>query len=254
MRKLFVTIFIALPRLLVAAFMIGACSSAPPAPTPWFNEHIHINDPVLPAGVEFNVIQDYGNKSVDSTDSLLITNMTSVPLLLAALPPPEPSYYHEDINCPGENLCLKAVSGRAYKWGILNLDPPWQYGWLPVDEFEETAPLSLHIYGTSLGTTLEYTVLWIDLRNEYTQSRPENVSVPEPQEVAFPYLYDSEPKWVSLTISYSLNESYAVHEPFPWTVCLAPIALALVFFLVFVAVLFNRLLVHLEKRAKTRQI
>jgi hypothetical protein len=231
------------------ALLTAASTLGPPAPTPWFNEHITLNGAVTPLGVEFTVTKDYSNRSVDFTDNLIIVNSSSTPLLLEALPPPEGGYYRE-ITSP-RNLCLKAVLGRAYEWGPPVFQPDEEPSWQPVDPYEEDAPLILYITGRSLGNG-NFTVLWIDLRNQFTGDRPADVETPEPQDLTLPYLYGSERMSLRLTISYSLNQAYSPYQPLSEWVCIAPVLIAAVLALVLLAILFNRFLSFLEKRAKSR--
>ena len=231
------------------ALLTAACASAPPPPTPWFNEHIALGGAVTPPGVEFTITKDYSNRSVDFTDNLVIVNSSSTPLFLEALPPPE-GPYHQGLTCP-KSLCLKAVMGRAYAWGVPLFEPDEEPGWQPVEPSDEDAPLALHIFGRSLGNG-DFTVLWIDLRNPDTEDRPADVQIPEPQHVTLPYVYGSDIMTLRLTISYSLNHAYAPSQPLSQWVCIAPVLIAAVLGLVLVAVLFSRLLTFLEKRARSR--
>jgi len=235
--------------LVGVALTVAVCASGPPPPAPWFNEHIHINDTSFPPGVQIRVVQDYSNMSVDSTDNLLLTNSAPTPLYLAATPPPEGDY-RDEITCP-DNLCLMAASGRAYEWPPFGVETPSELTWRPIGEFEQDAPITLYVFGSRLGSA-HYAVLWIDLRNEYAAGRPPDVEIPGPQDLTLPYSYGSELMVLSLTISYSLNQSYAPYEPVSLVVCLVPFVIAGVLGLLAFAALFDRLLSHLERRAKSR--
>ena len=238
-----------LPTISISALLatiIAGFSSGPPPPSPWFNEHILLGDAAPPPGVHFLVTKDYSNKSVDFTDHLIIENTTSTPLLLEALPPPEGGYYSE-IACP-QSFCLKAESGRAFRWWWPYLEPEGDMGWQPVDPVDEQAPLGLYIFGRSLGDGY-YTVLWLDTRNEFSSDRPADVDVPGPQPLTLPYLYGSEPMVLSLTVTYSLNLSYASNEPVsPW-VCVAPAILGAFLLLIRFIALSDRFQSFLRKRA-----
>jgi hypothetical protein len=200
-------------------------------------------------GVEFTIIKDYSNKFVDFTDHLVIVNTSSTPLLLEALPPPEGGYYNE-ITCP-HNLCLKAEMGRAFEWRAPIFEPEAEPSWQPADPYDEEAPLQLYVTGRSFGNG-EYTVLWIDLRNEFFADRPPDVQVPQPQELVLPYLFGTETLRLPFTLHYSLNQAYAPYKPLSAWVFIAPILLVALITLVLLAVLFNRFLSYLEKRAKSR--
>jgi hypothetical protein len=231
------------------AVLIAACSTGPPAPTPWFNEHLLLYDTPTPAGVQFSVAKDYSNKGVDFTDHLVIVNTASTPLLLEALPPPEGGYYRE-IACP-RNLCLKAESGQAFEWRTPLFEPEAKPSWQPADPYDEEAPLALYVTGRSLGNG-NYTVLWLDLRNEFSSDRPPDVEVPEPQQLSLKYLYGSEEMVLPITVTYSLNHSYSPLKPLsPW-IFVAPVILAAVLLLILLAALFNHLLSFLQKRAMSR--
>ena len=232
-------------QLLVS--LLFSCSSAPPAPSPWFNENLKVNDEVFPPGVEFIIIHDYSNTSVE-TDYLLVTNTSPTPLFFAAVPPPGKFIDELEETCPSGNLCLKVVSGSAWQWEKQNFDPPWVYGWEPVSEINPSEPLTLYILGRTLSNA-KYSVLWFEMRNEYsTSERPKNVSIPPPQTVELPYIYGTKEKVISLTISYTLNESYSKNDPIPLAACIGGILLLIIGFSVINAMLFNRLIAYLGKR------
>jgi hypothetical protein len=197
---------------------------------------------------------------LDFKEYLVVTNTSSTPLFFAAV-----SYWGGSIDeldqpCPNGNLCLKVVSGQAWQWDILNFDecPPWEYGWMLVNEFNPSDPLILYLFGRSLGNS-SYNVLNIESRNVFSVGdleRPEIVSVPLPLSIELPYVYSVDELSVKLTVSYSLNESYVNYEPFNYsrlfTICIGGIIILVMIAVVAMVLLFNRLLDHLAKRAKSR--
>ena len=150
------------------------------------------------------------------------------------------------------------VSSEAWQWDVLDLDedPPWEYGWVLVDKYSQPDKLKLHKFGRRLGNSTYY-ILLVELRNEYSiGDRPDPVSVPLPQRIELPYIYGDEELQVSVTISYSLNESFSNHKPLDpnkfYAICLGGIAILFILIVITLTMLFNKLLVRLDKKAKSR--
>jgi hypothetical protein len=242
--------------------IVTSCSSGPPPPIPWFNEHLQIEEVDYPSGVSFRIIREDSSDFSDFTEYLVVTNTSSTPLFFAAI-----SYWGGSIDdldqpCPNFNLCLKVVSGQAFQWDILNIyevpPSPWEYGWMLVNEFGPSDPLKLYFSGRSLGN-FTYSVLKTEPRNVFSigdLDRPENVSIPLPQSIELPYIYGADELNVKLTVSYSLNESYLNYESFNYSgifnVCIAGSILVVIIASIAMVLLFNRFLDYLAKRARSR--
>ena len=240
--------------------VVTSCSSGPPPPIPWFNEHLQIEEADFPPGVSFSIIHEDSSDFSDFEEYLVVTNTSSTPLFFTAV-----SYWGGSIDdldqpCPNVNLCLKVVSGQVWQWEIMNLDggQPWEYGWMLVNEFSPSDPLKLYFSGRSLGNSTYY-VLKIEPRNVFSigdLDRPENVSIPSPQSIELPYIYGADELNVKITVSYSINESYLNYEPFNYsgilTVCIAGSILIVIITVIAMVLLFNRFLDHLSKRARAR--
>jgi len=245
--------------MLIVGGIITSCTSPPPL-IPWFNEHLQIEEAVFPKGVNFSINREEVSDYIDFNEYSVVSNTSDTPIFFSAV-----SFWGGSLDklgqsCPMENLCLKVVSGQAWKWDTLNFDPPWEYGWTLVDEYDQYDPLELNLSGSHFGNS-DYTILLIDLRNEFDYGdtkRPDTVSIPPPQSFELPYIYGSDELDITLTVSYSINLSYSNYEPNDYSgivmICIGGIILLALLIVIALVILFNRFLNNLDEKAKLRTI
>ena len=243
--------------MLIVGGIITSCTSPPP-PIPWFNEHLRIEEADFPQGVSFIINREEVSDYIDFNEYLVVTNTSDTPIFFPVVSSWGGSLDELEQSCPMGNLCLKVVSGQAWEWDTLNLDPPWEYGWTLVDEFGQSDQLELDLSGRAFGNWT-YTVLLVDLHNEFDfgdLKRPDTVSIPPPQSFELPYIYGSEELNISLTVSYSLNLSYSNYEPLDYSgvlaTCIGGIIFLTLLIVIALVILFNRFLNNLVEKAKLR--
>jgi hypothetical protein len=237
-------------------FLIVSCSlgpSAPPPPIPWFNEAFELEENVFHPGVDFRIVREEPNGYLDFQEFIVVSNASPTPLLFQAIS--DPAGFIDEVHnpCPENNLCIKVFSNQAWQWDMkfVEEDPPWIYDWVLVDDGSQPGVLKLEKIGTTIGTGT-YDILTVELRNTYGfGDRPESVTVPAPQEIELPYIFDGEELHLGITITYSLNESYpaSLNLTQVYALCLGGIIILIV--LIF-GLLLNRLLARLERKAKLR--
>jgi hypothetical protein len=120
--------------LILGLWLLGsACTSAPPAPVPWFTEHIKINSRSLPAGVGLEVVPDANYRITN--EYLIVTNSSSIPLYLTGTPMTGNATFEPlPMRLPtGTGPINKVVSSHAFRWEYIidNSNTPARLGWVP---------------------------------------------------------------------------------------------------------------------------
>jgi hypothetical protein len=157
--------------------LTSACEAGPPAPIPWFTEHMEIEPVVLPKGVDVQVV--LRNDPGAIRDFLVVTNTTPTPLYLTG------EQWTGNTTFAGP--VLKIVSGQGFYWGPIfdNPNSPARMGWKPENYYGRPDAVWLSIDANRLEG-LDSTILKLEPRNQYEyggHSRPENVDIPGPQTV-----------------------------------------------------------------------
>lgn len=200
--------------LAILALALPLVSYGPPAPSPWFIEHIAYVPLDFPPGILISDIQeadDYG----EIFDYVVIGNSSVIPLYLIENP-------DEDIDMfeffpsgvPIESGPMyKVLEGQAYVWGKKSneLEGGYDYKWRK-DTIRDN---SIWIYAywnqvlTKTGVVTELEPL-----NQFDGERPGNVEIPEPQIVSLPLVYGSENISIPVMVYYTLNEEYISYSDF----------------------------------------
>jgi hypothetical protein len=188
-------LFLALTMLTLTS----ACEAGPPAPIPWFTEHMEIERVVLPKGVDVQVVLRNDPGAIH--DFLVVTNTT-----------PTPSYLTGEQwtgNTTFAGPVLKIVSGQGFYWGPIfdNPNSPARMGWKPENYYGRPDAVWLYIFTNRLSGG-DSTILNLEPQNQFDGHRPANVDIPGPQTVLLPLVYGEQVINVPLKISYTLNTEY----------------------------------------------
>jgi hypothetical protein len=188
-------LFLALTMLTLTS----ACEAGPPAPIPWFTEHMEIERVVLPKGVDVQVVLRNDPGAIH--DFLVVTNTTPTPLYLTG------EQWTGNTTFAGP--VLKIVSGQGFYWGPIfdNPNSPARMGWKPENYYGRPDAVWLYIFTNRLSGG-DSTILNLEPRNQFDGHRPANVDIPGPQTVLLPLVYGEQVINVPLKISYTLNTEY----------------------------------------------
>lgn len=171
---------------------------APPPPIPWFIEHITVLPIDLPDGVTATV-----EVSPNDTENLAIRNTSSVELYILGRQS-RSAFPDIGVELSSDLVPLmKIIDGQVSFWknGVWSQNGLYQ---------EEIDTIWLRISDDALHCK-EGRVLDFEIRNEYSYDeadRPDDVKIPESQEVLLPVVYGKKLIYVPLEISYSLNLDY----------------------------------------------
>ena len=172
---------------------------SPPPPIPWFIEHITVLPIELPDGVTATV-----EVSPNDTENLAIRNTSLIEFYILGHQS-RSSFPDIGVELPSDLVPLmKIVDGQVSFWK----NDSWSQNGLYQEEINT---IWFHIWDDGLHCK-EGRVLDFEPRNQYSyggeDNRPDNVKIPESQEVLLPIVYGTDLINIPLEISYSLNPDY----------------------------------------------
>ena len=214
---------IALCALILSAFLSG-CGGDPPPLQPWFIEHFTVGQSTLPDGVSVEVIPNTTFRL--PSEYLSVTNTSPTFLYLTTIEPPYsvptgPQFEAPPVQLPAHGIpVFRVASGQTAVWDVTSTNPPWKFGWKPVEVegYDSSDALRLYISRDNLAPAsyeyYSYNIARFDSRNtfDYGGERPPNILIPAPHTIVLPMVYGTSEIDVPLTISYILNEAYETHK------------------------------------------
>jgi len=195
---------------MLAALLINPGSGvlfAPPAPSPWFIEHIVLEPVDLPAQVSIDLVKY--NRNALPKEYVVFKNNSVVPLYIAGKPYDGTSDFDPiSVQFPtGIGPLYKVVNGQAFKW-IVKYNHPgsgFYFSWFKENERKDS--IWLYVLENKIRSDLG-TILTLDPRNQYDGYMPGDVKIPEPQKVALSIIYGAAEIQIPLTVFYTLNQDY----------------------------------------------
>ena len=177
----------------------------PPAPSPWFEEHIALQPFDLPPGVSVELRKNVESKVPQ--EYILLRNETSTPLYIAGATALK--FDELSANLPeGTGFVRKIVNGQAYRWWFEwnKSSSSYYYGWFPPEYGREDA-IWLYAYSNNIlaGDAL---VVRLKPLNQFDGNRPQDVKVPDPQDAILPIYYGGNEIEVPITVFYTINLEY----------------------------------------------
>jgi hypothetical protein len=106
----------------------------------------------------------------------------------------------------------KVVNGQAYKWHAKHVPSTdgYYHAWFKENGREDS--VWVYVYENQIRCETG-TILVLEPRNQFGGDRPENVKIPESQEVVLPVIYGTKEIQIPLTVSYTLNNDYRPYRP-----------------------------------------
>jgi hypothetical protein len=208
-------------------------SCTPPPPQPWFIESIKTNNIILPNDVKIQIIE---NDARNHTDCILISNNSRLPLYILAEEEGTSYNYGKMEVTPniGKNInripAIKLENKKVFMWDmtsdIRETKTPLEYEWKDISDEHISNILRLCInyswekfdeendYSSDVRTYRYYLFSNMEERNvmDGGDSRPNDVKIPNPQNIAITMIYDNNEITLPLIITYALNTTY--HKDF----------------------------------------
>jgi len=180
---------------------------SPPAPLPWFIEHVALEPVDLPFGVSVSFVTDESGRL--SNEYIVFRNTSSTALYVAGSPDDNDLKF-DAISVefpPGIGPMYKVVNGQAYKWHAKHVPSTDGYFHAWFKENRRDDSIWLYVFANQVraetGTVLELKPL-----NQFGGDRPKDVKIPESQKVFLPTIYGKEEIQIPLMVSYTLNTEY----------------------------------------------
>jgi hypothetical protein len=208
---------------------------SPPAPSPWFVEHVALESVDLPSEVNASFVTDESGRL--SNEFIVFRNASSTPLYIVGKAG-EGHWKFDEISVEfpnGTGPVYKIVGGQAYIWNIKYNHPGTGYYFDWFKENQRDDSVWLYVFGNRVLSETG-TILDIEPWNQFDGGRPKDVIIPDSQKVMLSTVYGTEIIQIPLTVSYTLNTNYRSYSDFMRSESLINFFFILIFIVIIVAV------------------
>ncbi len=206
----------------------------PPAPSPWFVEHVALEPVDLPSEVNVSFVTDESGRL--SNEFIVFKNTSSIPLYIVGKAGEGHWKFDEiPVELPiGIGPVYKVVDGQAYIWNIKYNHPGTGYYFDWFKEKQRDVSVWLYVYENQVLSETG-TILDLEPRNQFDGDRPKDVIIPDPQKVMLSTIYGTEIIQIPLMVSYTLNANYLSYSDFMFSESLINFFFILICFVIIVA-------------------